>query len=394
MRRFLAIRTWAVDAAPGASGSAQRRSSSTPTANGSRGPSRASARRPRVGRHRRLPAEQRARPCGCRRRRRAGRPAASRRSAGSSGRPKSCSSLRDQLAQAERVGRPAAEVEDLARDRVDPLRGALVGVDQVADPERVADLLAVAEDRERLAESSRRRRTRRSSPGPRCRTAACRRCTTGGRRPSAARRSGRSRGRTGRPPPSSSRRGCGSRAARPRRRRTGGRRRRSGRRARRPRCARGCRRPCWSSCRGRRAGPPAAVRTASRTLNVPRALVSKSVAGVGDAGGDGHLRGQVEHGVGIGVLGQQRRASPPASRTSAWTNVVTPCPRSQSRLVVAPRRLRLSTTTTWCPAWWNRAAAWQPMKPAPPVMIHFMMRRFPVHVTMPAIRVATRVRGE
>ena len=58
----------------------------------------------------------------------------------------------DQLPEAQRVGRAAADVEDLAPDRVDPLEGPLVGVDQVADPERVADLLAVAEDRERLVE--------------------------------------------------------------------------------------------------------------------------------------------------------------------------------------------------------------------------------------------------
>ncbi len=58
---------------------------------------------------------------------------------------------RHQLAQAQRVGRPTADVEHLASDRVDPLVGGLVGVDQVVDPERVADLLAVAEDRERLA---------------------------------------------------------------------------------------------------------------------------------------------------------------------------------------------------------------------------------------------------
>src|SRR4051812_18315069 len=56
-----------------------------------------------------------------------------------------------QLVQAQGVAGPAAEVERLARDRVDPLEGPLVGVDQVVDPERVADLLAVAEDRERPA---------------------------------------------------------------------------------------------------------------------------------------------------------------------------------------------------------------------------------------------------
>ena len=54
-------------------------------------------------------------------------------------------------------------------------------------------------------------------------------------------------------------------------------------------------------------------------------------------------------------------------------NRETPCSRSQARLSSAPRRLRLSTTTTSCPALCSRLAAWQPMNPAPPVMIHLLM---------------------
>src|SRR5262249_7018690 len=54
----------------------------------------------------------------------------------------------NQFEQAERVRQAAAEVEDLPPDRVDPAEGRLVGVEQVVDPERVAHLLAVAEDRE------------------------------------------------------------------------------------------------------------------------------------------------------------------------------------------------------------------------------------------------------
>ena len=56
----------------------------------------------------------------------------------------------DELEQAERVGRAAADVERLAADRIDPLQRARSSVDQVADPEHVANLLAVAVDRQRL----------------------------------------------------------------------------------------------------------------------------------------------------------------------------------------------------------------------------------------------------
>src|SRR5262249_42327412 len=58
----------------------------------------------------------------------------------------------DQLTQAQCVGRSAAKVEDLAGDYIDALKRPLVGVDQVTDPERIANLAAVAEDGERLAE--------------------------------------------------------------------------------------------------------------------------------------------------------------------------------------------------------------------------------------------------
>ena len=244
---------------------------------------------------------------------------------------------------------PAADVEDLARDRVDPVDGPLVGVDQVADPERVADLLAVAEDRERLA-----RGRRHAEPGDPAlvldaELAGAVDARLAERRPSSARRSGRSRGRTGRPPPWSSRRGCGSPAARTRRRRRGGPRRRSGRRARRPGRARGCRRPCWSSCRGPPGRPPAAVRTASRTLKVPRALISKSARGSATlvvtatwparwstASASAWRGQQVVHRRGVADVGPDEVGRRPASR-------------SQARLASAPRRLRLSTTTTRCP---------------------------------------------
>src|SRR5262245_637454 len=74
--------------------------------------------------------------------------------------PEGMLQLGDQRAQAQRVVGPAADVEDLALHVVDPRQGALVDVHQVADPEHVADLLAVAENRERLP-----RRRRHAEPG-------------------------------------------------------------------------------------------------------------------------------------------------------------------------------------------------------------------------------------
>src|SRR4051812_43677280 len=67
---------------------------------------------------------------------------------------------------------------------------------------------------------------------------------------------------------------------------------------------------------------------------------------------------------------------------SALTKSAIPCSRSQPRLVSAPLRLRLSTTTTWWPAPCSRAAAWLPMKPAPPVMTHFFPLASGVFVDM------------
>src|SRR5262249_9029088 len=57
----------------------------------------------------------------------------------------------DPLPAAHRAVRAAAQVQDLAADVVDPPERRLVGVDQVADPEGVADLLAVAVDGHRRA---------------------------------------------------------------------------------------------------------------------------------------------------------------------------------------------------------------------------------------------------
>ena len=218
-------------------------------------PSRSAGRLPRKSRPS-ASTRAGARPCGCRPRRPAGRPAASRRGVGSSRGRTSRLSLATSSRRLIVLAGPPPMLKTSPLDLVDPLQGALVDVDQVADPERVADLLAVAEDGERLA--GRRGDAEPGDPSlvldPELAGAVD--AALAERPRSSARRSARSRARTGRPPLSSSRTGCGSRAARSRRRRTGGHRRRSGRLARRPRRVRGCRRPCWSSCRARPAGRP------------------------------------------------------------------------------------------------------------------------------------------
>jgi hypothetical protein len=57
----------------------------------------------------------------------------------------------DQLQQAHRVRRPAAEIERAAGDVADPPEGVHVGVDGVVDEQDVAHLPAVAVDGDRFA---------------------------------------------------------------------------------------------------------------------------------------------------------------------------------------------------------------------------------------------------
>src|SRR5436305_6623623 len=59
--------------------------------------------------------------------------------------------LGEQLAQAQTVGRPAADVERPPGQPLAPARSAQERVDEVVDVEHVADLLAVAVDGDRLA---------------------------------------------------------------------------------------------------------------------------------------------------------------------------------------------------------------------------------------------------
>ena len=110
---------------------------------------------------------------------------------------------------------------------------------------------------------------------------------------------------------------------------------------------------------------------------MPRALISKSARGSATLVVTATCAGQVEDGVGVGVAGEHVVHRLGVADVGLDEVGRRPCSRSQARLASAPRRLRLSTTTTRSPAAWNRAAAWQPMNPAPPVMTHFLMRDDP-----------------
>ena len=209
----------------------------------------------------------------------------------------------DDAAHRHGVGRAAAHVEHLARHRVDAVHGAPHGVHQVVDPQDVAHLVAVAVDGDGLAGRTARGRSAPPTPGLPCRTAGCRRCSSSGRRPWAARRCGRSRGRTGPPRPCCTRTASGSPAAPPRRCRRG-----------RPRS--GSASPASSTATS--SIPPytllVEVKSTAGGLSM-RARRLQHVEGADDVGlqvrarvvqrrRHGHLRGQVEHLLG---LADQRR---------------------------------------------------------------------------------------
>jgi hypothetical protein len=62
----------------------------------------------------------------------------------------------EQVLQADRVARPAADVEHAAREAMRVLLGAQEGIDQVVDEQDVAHLHAVAEQRDGSPRSARR----------------------------------------------------------------------------------------------------------------------------------------------------------------------------------------------------------------------------------------------
>src|SRR4051812_43197340 len=59
--------------------------------------------------------------------------------------------MREQLAETDRIGGAAPEIEGAPGDTVDPLPRAEIGLDGVGDVEHVADLVTVAVERDRLA---------------------------------------------------------------------------------------------------------------------------------------------------------------------------------------------------------------------------------------------------
>ncbi len=196
--------------------------------------------------------------------------------------------------------------------------------------------------------------------------------------------------------PWSSRRACGSRAAGPRRRRA--RARRVARQvgvvgARRGRCRRGRRRPCWcwrrrAACRRRGA------RSASSRLSVPRTLISKSSTRRDQARRHRDLGGEVEDGAGAARRPRRRPRRRGRRRSTRRIRLGMALAAARRGCASTPGRARASKTSTSWPSLARRSARFEPMKPAPPVTRTGPSRRSRAGpAVMPRVRAARARRG-
>src|SRR5438445_8879284 len=111
-------------------------------------------------------------------------------------------------------------------------------------------------------------------------------------------------------------------------------------------------------------------RTASHTLKVPSAFTSKSWRGSATEVVTATCAARCRTTSGLAVL----KVSATRLKSRMWpvTRWKSPVSRSHSRFFAAPGRERLSNTTTGCLCCMRHRATLEPMKPAPPVINHFM----------------------